>query len=190
MGHDQATVESHERQMLIPPARKVSNSGLVDYLHKQIVKDKFQLIRQTTQNFQRRISIRNDLRAHKLLRSERSSTSSLSDIDQTRPNRQAFEILDDPHKKSMTLEKYAFGRKFSLVNDLRERPSFFSHHQKDWNIKEEEIVSSVDNPDYEKIHINVSKLQDDEVDDELLKKSLPYRIVEENKNIRKLKEKK
>ena len=48
MGHDQATVESHERQMLIPPARKVSNCGLVDYLHKQIAKDKFQLIRQTT----------------------------------------------------------------------------------------------------------------------------------------------
>lgn len=73
MGHDQATVESHERQMLLPPARKISNNGLVDFLRKQIANDKFQLMQQTTQNFRRRISTHNDLRPRKLLRSEGSS---------------------------------------------------------------------------------------------------------------------
>lgn len=41
MGHDQITVESHERHLISPPLRKVSNSGLVDYLQKHIANDKF-----------------------------------------------------------------------------------------------------------------------------------------------------
>lgn len=68
----------------------------------------------------------------------------------------------------MTLEKYAFGKKFSLVNDLRERPSFFSNDKKDRNVKEEETVLSVDNPDYDLIQISISPLQDDEIDDGIL----------------------